>query len=290
MKRTARTPTGHRVVAGLTAVALVAVCCGLPQAAQAAVPHLIRYQGTAVDSKQVPLEGPYTLTFRLYDAQTGGTKQWEETQPNVPINGGYFSVLLGQVTALNVDWSKSLWLSVQVGTDPELLPRQRITSVPLAIVAEQLAVPVATSTITDDANRLVPSGAVILWTGTSCPTGYTRLAVLDGKFLAGGTSYNASAGGTNTVTPSGTISAVGDHTHTVPIDGYASGGDPSYGGGSSNWVDNRMSVGGSANEHNLGTAISTPQSGVAGAHAHSFSGTAFDNRPEFATLLLCQKN
>ena len=56
----------------------------------------------------------------------------------MPLQGGQFSVLLGQVTSLDaIDWgAQSLWLSVQVGTDPELTPRQRITSVPLAIHAE----------------------------------------------------------------------------------------------------------------------------------------------------------
>ena len=107
-------------------------------AAGAAVPHLIRYQGQVADSQGVPLEGPYKLTFRLYDAATAGTKVWEELQPNIPLTAGHFSVLLGQVTVLTVDWSKSLWLSVQVGTEPELSPRQPITSVPLALVAEQL--------------------------------------------------------------------------------------------------------------------------------------------------------
>jgi len=102
-------------------------------------PHLIRYQGQAVDSQGVPLEGPYTLTFRLYDAITGGTKLWEETQPNVALQGGHFSVLLGQVTPLaGMDWSKPCWLSLAVGDedDPEFSPRQRITSVPMAIQAE----------------------------------------------------------------------------------------------------------------------------------------------------------
>ena len=107
------------------------------QMVMAQVPHLIRYQGQAVDTNGVPLEGPYTLTFRLYDAETAGTVVWQEPpQPNVPITKGYFSVLLGQVTALNANWSMPLWLSVQVNTDPELAPRQRITSVPLAVRAE----------------------------------------------------------------------------------------------------------------------------------------------------------
>ena len=37
-----------------------------------------------------------------------------------------------------MDWATPCWLSVQVNTEPELAPRQRITSVPLALMAEQL--------------------------------------------------------------------------------------------------------------------------------------------------------
>ncbi len=118
---------------------LFVICCALPLSVDAQVPHLIRYQGQAVDSKGVPLEGPYTLIFRFYDAGTGGTKLWEETQVNVPLKNGYFSVLLGQVTPLtSMDWGKACWLSIQVNTQPELTPRQQITSVPLAMMAERL--------------------------------------------------------------------------------------------------------------------------------------------------------
>lgn len=105
--------------------------------ASAQVPYLIRYQGQTVDTNGVPLEGPYTLTFRLYDAATGGTKVWEEIQPNVPLSKGHFSVLLGQIVPLAMmDWSQPCWLTMQMSGEPELVPRQQITSVPLAIRAE----------------------------------------------------------------------------------------------------------------------------------------------------------
>ncbi len=98
---------------------------------------MIRYQGHAVDSAGVPLEGPYTLIFRLYDAETAGQVRWEETQPNVPLTGGHCSVLLGSMTSLaTVDWLQPLWLGVQVNTESELSPRQRLTSVPLALRSE----------------------------------------------------------------------------------------------------------------------------------------------------------
>ena len=100
------------------------------------VPHLIRYQGTLADTQQVSLEGPYTLTFRLYDAATGGTKVWEETQTNVPCTQGQFSVLLGQVTPLDLPFDQDLWLSIEINTDGEMSPRQRLSSVPYAYRAD----------------------------------------------------------------------------------------------------------------------------------------------------------
>ena len=50
---------------------LVSMGVLLAGVAFAQVPHLVRYQGQAVDSHGIPLEGPYVLTFRLYDATTG---------------------------------------------------------------------------------------------------------------------------------------------------------------------------------------------------------------------------
>ncbi len=241
----------------------------------ATTPHLIRYQGQAVDSQGVPLEGPRTLTFRLYDAETGGNKVWEETQRDVPLTGGYFSVLLGQVTSLaSVDWAaKPLWLAVKVGESAELTPRQRITSVPTAIVAERLA----------DESKMVPSGAIILWTGANCPTGYSRLVTLDGKFLVGGASYNPAAGGSNTHTH-GAGSYVGPrHTHSVPRDGW----DNTDSFRSSGRLQSSR-----ANDYGFSevTAANDNTSGAGGTGAITGTSASADNRPEFATVLLCQKD
>ena len=131
----------HKFWLLLCAVGCVLTATAAPALAQ--VPRLIRYQGHLKDAQGVPLEGPYTLTFRLYAAATGGTPLWTEAQSNVPVSKGSFSVLLGSVATLdNFDWSQPRWLSIQVNTDAELSPRQQITSVPLAIragVAEGLA-------------------------------------------------------------------------------------------------------------------------------------------------------
>lgn len=252
------------------------------------VPRLIHYQGHLVDSNNVPLEGPYTLTFTLYSAQTGGTVVWQEIHTNTQVSGGNFEVLLGAgnptPTPLpsNEEWVQPLWLGIKVGTDPELAPRQQITSVPLAFVAEELAVPVTTSTITDDANRLVPTGAIILWTGASCPTGYSRVTTMDDRFLVSGSAHNAVAGGSNTHDHGGntgnhtlTVSEIPSHSHTSTFrnaNGWA---------GSTNFVQ----------PSNDAASAGTHTSDVnGGGQGHSHTVNPANNKPEFATVLLCQKN
>jgi hypothetical protein len=112
--------------------------------ASAAIPHLINYQGKLTDSNGVPLNGTYNITFRIYNAQTSGNLLWEEphTQANgtqITITNGIFSIMLGSVTPLNLSFDQPYWLSIQVGGDPEMTPRQQITSVGYAINAEQLS-------------------------------------------------------------------------------------------------------------------------------------------------------
>lgn len=260
------------------AVLLSAYCLLLSADLWAQVPSLIRYQGQAVDTNGVPLEGPYTLTFRLYDAETGGTNVWEEVQPNVPLSTGHFSVLLGQVAPLTaMDWSQPRWLSVQVNAEPELSPRQRITSVPLAIRAET-AESVKTSGLTDDANRLVPSGAIMLWTGAACPAGYSRVAAFDGAMLkAGATSSGPTAAG---------LAELPAHTH----------GAGSYTGPQHNhniWTDTNSSQplqnngipGGYTYNAAWKTVLiqATGAGPVTGASASTGSETV-------VTVVLCQKN
>lgn len=100
----------------------------------AAVPHLINYQGRLTDKSNVPLEGAYNLTFRIYDAETAGNLLWEETQTGVVIQKGIFSILLGSVNNLNLAFDKPYYLEIKVGNDV-MTPRQTITSSGYAIRA-----------------------------------------------------------------------------------------------------------------------------------------------------------
>ena len=148
----------------------------------AEIPHLIRYQGQATDNQGVPLQGSYTIKFHLYTSPTETSTscsadqicRWEEQQEKVWFTNGHFSVLLGTVKPLDVDWSKPIWLGIQVITDQinppsELAPRHQITSVPIAFMAEQLSGAIMTQgssvgigTVPDSNARLQVMGGDVL--------------------------------------------------------------------------------------------------------------------------------
>ena len=110
--------------------------CLLVSAAQAEVPHLINYQGRLTNGSGDPLEGAHNVTFRIYDAQTAGSMLWQEAHSGVVVQKGVFSILLGSVTDLALSFDKPYYLGIKVGTDSEMVPRQRITSAGYSIRSE----------------------------------------------------------------------------------------------------------------------------------------------------------
>ena len=92
---------------------------------------LINYQGKLTDSVSKPIDGVRSITFRIYDA--GGTSLWDETQ-SVTVSKGIFNVLLGTATMLpdKVFDEPVRYLGVTPAGSTELLPRQRIATVPYA--------------------------------------------------------------------------------------------------------------------------------------------------------------
>ena len=91
-------------------LAVMGVCfqlTGLPNA-NAAVPKLLAYNGVLKSSSGSFLTGTYSMTFRIYSASTGGSALWTETQSSVSTSSGKFSVQLGSVTTLNLDFNSSV--------------------------------------------------------------------------------------------------------------------------------------------------------------------------------------
>ncbi|MFH1772224.1 MAG: hypothetical protein ABH872_05350 [Candidatus Omnitrophota bacterium] len=109
------------------------------ESAKAEVPHLINYQGKLTGPSGTALEGVYTITFRIYNVAKNDVPVWTEARSGTIVNKGVFSVLLGSVIPLDLDFSFNgpYWLGVQVGNDQEMSPRQGIASVIYAIRAEK---------------------------------------------------------------------------------------------------------------------------------------------------------
>ncbi len=107
-------------------------------AALAQVPEKLGYQGRLLNAKDgTPLEGTTAITFRLFDSETGGNNLWEEKQPTVVLTDGFYETFLGEVTPFGggVIDGHDRYLEVQIGSDPPLVPRQPIGSVPYAVRA-----------------------------------------------------------------------------------------------------------------------------------------------------------
>jgi hypothetical protein len=91
-------------------------------------------QGTLQKSTGVSEEdGVYTLTFKLYTVETGGTPVWTEKQDSVVLLGGVYSVVLGTITPLTPAFDKPYFMGISVGSGVELNPRARLTSAPYAL-------------------------------------------------------------------------------------------------------------------------------------------------------------
>ncbi|MCD4813757.1 hypothetical protein K8S19_08715 [bacterium] len=107
----------------LLAITLIVIAAGV----SADIPNTLNYQGRLMDSVQQPVvDGQYSVAFRLYTAESGGTMVWEEAQ-SVVTNNGYFNTVLGNSTALTpAIFNKPLWVGIQVGINVEMTPRQKL--------------------------------------------------------------------------------------------------------------------------------------------------------------------
>ena len=126
---------GMLVLAGL--VLLVQVVSATPGDAPAepeGVPNpVFSYQGMLTDQSGSPISATVTMTFALYDSPASGTALWGPEVQTVTVRSGLFHVVLGSVVPITAreDVTDNLYLGIAVNGE-ELMPRERVTSVPLA--------------------------------------------------------------------------------------------------------------------------------------------------------------
>jgi hypothetical protein len=99
-----------------------------PMAVAGETETLLQYQGRLSDpgSAEAVADGSYT--------PSGGSPLWTETK-DVPVNGGLFSTVLGDMASLNQALfdGRALWLGIKVGADAEAKPRQQVLPVAYAL-------------------------------------------------------------------------------------------------------------------------------------------------------------
>lgn len=109
-----------------TIVVLLIIC--LATATPAQPPRILDYQGVLTDAGGAAVgDGMYSVTFKLYEVDEGGTEIWTETQA-VEVNKGIFNVVLGSVTPLGIPFDGQYWLGISVEAEPELSPRVPLTA------------------------------------------------------------------------------------------------------------------------------------------------------------------
>lgn len=139
----------------MAVIMIVAIILAFSEIVTGAVPQLMNYQGMLLDSTGIVVpDGNYSVTFRFYDDSIASPALWQEGQL-VTVKDGLFQVLLGGIVAFPADLFESLnrWLGVQVGLNPEIQPRTRITTMAYAFNAASAT----HARIADTAMNVVPS-------------------------------------------------------------------------------------------------------------------------------------
>lgn len=102
-------------------------------------PTTMNYQGMLRGEDGLPLSGSYTLTFKIYPSTIATQSLWSEVHTEVTVREGHFGVLLGDSTPLNATLfaSPDRYIGVTVAPFDEMLPRQRLVSVPYTFYAQR---------------------------------------------------------------------------------------------------------------------------------------------------------
>lgn len=205
-------------------------------AAAANLPYKVNFQGKLLDSSGSPIDGPVQLILRLYnDPSTPvGSAPYIETQNNVPVSNGVFSIQIGSAATLTPDLftGASVYLGVQVNADSEMSPRQELVMSAYAFTAAQLSADQQARVRVGNAySTFTVTGHLLLSAGIAASSGsfVNGVTAASGTFTASGaTQYSVRTssgaligGGTLRVDGSGGLSALyGAQAATVTASQY----------------------------------------------------------------------
>ncbi|MGH7724434.1 MAG: hypothetical protein ACREOU_03310 [Candidatus Eiseniibacteriota bacterium] len=192
----------------LTALLVVALASHVG----AAVPQTMSYQGVLTDnSGNLVPDGAYDLTFRIFDVSVAGAALYAETHPAVLVTKGGFSVVIGEITPINLPFDVQYWLEVQVNLDAPLVPRVKFASSPYGL---SLRLPFVGSTdvATPGAGiEITNTGTGRALSGTSNSTLAGAAAILGIISSTGPGSNSAAVRGQNSGTGGNGVGVYGSH-------------------------------------------------------------------------------
>lgn len=140
--------TAVAVLSLVLLIPTVAARSALNSTTAPALPDMLTYQGLLIEKNTggPVADGKYDMVFSIYDDPDPAvtTYLWTQTFSGVlgiQVRDGQFTTILGGTPApfpQDLFNGQPLWLGVQIGTDPEMEPRTKLTSVPYASTAETL--------------------------------------------------------------------------------------------------------------------------------------------------------
>jgi hypothetical protein len=116
----------------------------------------------------MPLSQSIAFVFTIYPDKTGGNALWSESK-QITLDDGFFSTTLGDTTQipLTVFNGTTRYLGIKVGSDPEMTPRQPLSSVPYAMMATNVIGDITPSSVVIGGKTIIDARGQ--WTGE--PTG-----------------------------------------------------------------------------------------------------------------------
>ncbi len=204
----------------------------------AAVPSTFTYQGS-LKQNGAPVNGTYQMEFRLTN-QSGSEVYWTSGIQNVAVLEGLYRI---DLNPSNVDWkNKDPYIETKIA-GATLLPREKMSSTAYALVSKSVMDDaINSSSIVNGSIKsedmdvasfqpagvgFVPPGALLMFL-TPCPTGYSEVTDLAGRYPIG----RNNAAGTAIPTTIGTSTGTLFHQHNVETtikyldsyDGFSSNG------------------------------------------------------------------
>lgn len=186
-------------------------------------------QGKLTNAAGLPLSGAQSVTFKLYEASTGGSAIWDSGVLSVtPSTGGLFNVALASGTPDldTLGFFQPYFLSIKIGADAEMAPRQELGSSPYSFGSSKNFV-VRDSLTTSGTLGIVQFGSTAgltpklqFYTGVTSTRAYIQADALD----LGDMKLQTQGGKPLLLNPEGGHLGIGTTTPTVRLQVQSSSG------------------------------------------------------------------